>query len=67
MEATKEVDWLANEMVAPFMRKHGFKRRRLATRVFINTGALARCSGDSGMLQPFQRLARNWDELLKAV
>jgi hypothetical protein len=30
MEATKEIDWLAAEVVAPVMKQHGFKRRRFA-------------------------------------
>ncbi len=37
MEASKEIDWLAGEVIAPFMKSHGFKRRRLAfSRPFPN-------------------------------
>jgi hypothetical protein len=30
MEATKEINWLVAEVISPFMKKNGFKRRRLA-------------------------------------
>jgi hypothetical protein len=30
MEAIKEIDWLAAEVIAPVMKHHGFRRRRLA-------------------------------------